>query len=204
MEGGFYLGIMTKSNSNTAKDKNPDISRHFFRLSNGVKKLILPILYLALIAQPFLFGGSVWAGSSIPGVSPINQAVAADKPANAPTPELKTIQIWLTAYASVPEETDNSPFITATNKIVQDGFVAANFLPFGTEVKIPEFFGDKIFTVEDRMSRRKDGFMDVWMPTKDDAVNFGIHQTDIVIVKMGTIPNPLIAKNTVEKNPAQD
>jgi 3D (Asp-Asp-Asp) domain-containing protein len=156
----------------------------------NMKKIILPILFMALAVQPLA-----------------NQAIAADKPVYAAVSEPKTMSIWVTAYSSVPEETDNSPFITATNKTVRDGFIAANFLPFGTQVKIPEFFGNKVFVVEDRMSRRKDNFMDVWMPTKSDALKFGIHQTNIVVVKMGTIPNPmpnpLVAKNITDKNPAE-
>ncbi len=165
-----------------------------------MRKLILPILYLTLIVQPSLSLG----GSVVPGIFPINQAIAADKPVYATISGFKTINVWLTAYSSVPEETDSSPFITATNKVVQDGFIAANFLPFGTKVKIPEFFGDKVFAVEDRMSRRKDDFMDIWMSSKEKAIEFGIHRAEVIVVEMGTIPNPLLVKNTVEKNPAQD
>ncbi len=165
-----------------------------------MRKLILPILYLALIVQPSLSLG----GSIVPGIFPINQVIAADKPVYATVSGLKAINVWLTAYSSVPEETDSSPFITATNKVVQDGFIAANFLPFGTKVKIPEFFGDKVFVVEDRMSRRKDNFMDIWMSSKEKATEFGIHRAEVIVVEMGTIPNPLLVKNTVEKNPAQD
>ncbi len=93
-----------------------------------------------------------------------------------------TLNVWVTAYASVPEETDDTPFITASNKHVKDGFLAANFLPFGTKVTIPSLFGDKVFTVEDRMSRRKAGFVDVWMPSVSDAKDFGIHKAQIVII----------------------
>jgi len=65
---------------------------------------------------------------------------------------------------------------------VRDGIVAANFLPFGTEVRIPELFGDKVFVVKDRMHRRKTNFVDIWMPSKQLAKEFGIHQTDIEVL----------------------
>jgi 3D (Asp-Asp-Asp) domain-containing protein len=39
-----------------------------------------------------------------------------------------------------------------------------------------------VFTVEDRMSKRKTGFVDVWMPSVSDAKDFGIHKAQIVIV----------------------
>jgi 3D (Asp-Asp-Asp) domain-containing protein len=68
---------------------------------------------------------------------------------------------------------------------VHDGIVAANFLPFGTLVKIPELFGDKVFTVEDRMNQKYSHRVDVWMPTVDNAVNFGIHRVTIVVLGAG-------------------
>ena len=92
------------------------------------------------------------------------------------------IDIWITAYSSTPEETDDTPFITASGERVRDGIIAANFLPFGTEVRIPELFGDKVFVVKDRMHRRKTNFVDIWMPSKQLAIEFGIHQTDIEVL----------------------
>jgi 3D (Asp-Asp-Asp) domain-containing protein len=95
----------------------------------------------------------------------------------------KYMQVWVTAYSSSEEETDDTPFITASNKYVNDGFVAANFLPFGTKIKIPSLFGNKIFIVEDRMSEKRKNFIDIWMPTKEDAKKFGIHYTTIIILE---------------------
>ncbi len=92
-------------------------------------------------------------------------------------------EVWVTAYSSTPEETDDTPFITASGKTVRDGVVATNLLPFGTEVKIPEVFGDKVFVVEDRMHQRKTNHLDVWMPTKTQANNFGITYTQILVLK---------------------
>ena len=90
--------------------------------------------------------------------------------------------IWITAYSSTPEETDDTPFITASGERVRDGIIAANFLPFGTEVRIPELFGDRVFVVKDRMHRRKTNFVDIWMPSKQLAIEFGIHQTEIEVL----------------------
>lgn len=97
--------------------------------------------------------------------------------------EEKTLSVWVTAYSSTPEETDDTPFITASGKTVRDGIVATNFLPMGTKVLIPKYFGDKIFTVEDRMHARKKDFVDIWMPTKEQAQNFGIARTDIFVLE---------------------
>lgn len=100
----------------------------------------------------------------------------------APLPIVQANAVWITAYASVPDETSDHPFITASGEHVKDGIIAANFLPFGTQIKIPSLFGDKIFTVEDRMNQRFSQRVDIWMPSVDDAVNFGIEHAEIVIV----------------------
>jgi len=94
----------------------------------------------------------------------------------------RVYEVWVTAYSSTPDQTDDTPFITASGNRVRDGILAANFLPFGTRVQIPEAFGDKIFIVEDRMHERKKNFVDVWMPTRNDAKQFGITKTQIVVL----------------------
>lgn len=91
-------------------------------------------------------------------------------------------EVWVTAYSSAPEETDDTPFITASGEQVRDGILAANFLPFGAEVQIPDAFGDKIFIVEDRMHPRKVNNVDVWMPTKDDALKFGAVFAEVLVL----------------------
>ena len=116
-------------------------------------------------------GGTSTVPNHLPG-----STVAVSAPAAAP------LNLWITAYTSTPEETDDSPFITASGKRVRDGIVATNVLPFGTKVKIPELFGDKIFIVEDRMHKRKVHFMDVWMPTKAGAIQFGINYAKVVVL----------------------
>lgn len=85
----------------------------------------------------------------------------------------KTMYITVTAYNSLPEQTDDTPFITASNTRTRDGIVATNFLPFGTLVRFPDVYGDKIFVVEDRMNPRYYYHMDIWMEHRSDAVEFG-------------------------------
>lgn len=90
--------------------------------------------------------------------------------------------MYVTAYSSTPEETDDTPFITASGTHVRDGIVATNELPMGTKVKIPALYGDKIFTVEDRMHERMKNKVDIWMPTKGAAIRFGIKKAEIVVL----------------------
>jgi 3D (Asp-Asp-Asp) domain-containing protein len=92
-------------------------------------------------------------------------------------------RVYITAYSSTPEETDDTPFITASGKEVRDGIVAANFLPIGTKIRIPELFGDKVFVVEDRMHPRITDVIDIWMPTKDEAKQFGKVYSEIEILE---------------------
>lgn len=88
--------------------------------------------------------------------------------------KFREIIVPATAYSSTPDQTDDSPFITAWNTPVRDGIVAANFLPFGTKIKIPDIYGDKIFIVEDRMNRRYWHKIDIWFPDRQSAIEFGL------------------------------
>lgn len=100
-----------------------------------------------------------------------------------PVPESKrTMMIVATAYSSTLDQTDDTPFITAWNTSVRDGIVATNFLPFGTKIMMPEIFGNKVFTVEDRMNRRYWYRIDVWFPERQMAKEFGIKKIKIEIV----------------------
>ena len=87
---------------------------------------------------------------------------------------VKTIKMVVTAYSSTPDQTDDTPFITASGKRVADGIVANNGFPFGTKIRIPELYGDKIFTVQDRMAKRKGTrHMDIWQESYEAAKKFG-------------------------------
>jgi len=93
------------------------------------------------------------------------------------------IKVEMTGYSSTPDQTDDTPFITASGKHVHDGTIAANFLKFGTKIKIPELFGDKVFVVEDRMARRYFHRVDIWFPDRSMALKFGKREAEIVIVE---------------------
>jgi 3D (Asp-Asp-Asp) domain-containing protein len=96
--------------------------------------------------------------------------------------EPKVMKVLITAYSSSPEETDNTPLITASGNYVRPGVVAANFLAFGTRVRMPKIFGDKIFVVEDRLHERYNDRIDVWFSTKEGALRFGQQITEIEIL----------------------
>jgi 3D (Asp-Asp-Asp) domain-containing protein len=91
--------------------------------------------------------------------------------------------VQATAYSSTPDQTDDTPFIVANGTFVHDGVVAANFLPFGTTIKIPEVYGDKVFIVEDRMHRRFQKRIDIWFPDRRSALRFGYKELKIQILE---------------------
>lgn len=94
------------------------------------------------------------------------------------------IKVIATGYSSTPEETDETPFITAAGTIVKDGIIANNFYPFGTKVKFPKLFGEKIFVVEDRMnSRYSKERIDIWFSCSEKALEFGVKTTEMEIIE---------------------
>ncbi|HVZ11141.1 MAG TPA: hypothetical protein VG941_01855 [Candidatus Paceibacterota bacterium] len=108
-------------------------------------------------------------------------AVNSDSKSSSKT-QSRTMIVEATGYSSTPDQTDDSPFITAKGTYVRDGIIAANFLPFGTVVKIPDVFGDKIFVVEDRMNKRYTNRIDVWFSDTPSALKFGLKTVKIEIL----------------------
>ncbi len=101
---------------------------------------------------------------------------------NPISPEPWSVKARITAYSSRVEETDDTPHITASGTNVRPGVVAANWLPFGTRVKIPELFGQKVFVVEDRMHKRNGDKLDVWFPSTEEALRFGTQVARIEVL----------------------
>jgi 3D (Asp-Asp-Asp) domain-containing protein len=100
---------------------------------------------------------------------------------------LRVSTVIATAYSSTVDQTDSTPCITADGfnvcKHAQEDVIAANFLPFNTKVRIPELYGDKIFTVHDRMNRRYSNRIDLWKLSRNDAITFGKRLVKIEVVE---------------------
>jgi 3D (Asp-Asp-Asp) domain-containing protein len=93
-----------------------------------------------------------------------------------------TLSVLTTAYSSTVDQTDDSPFITASGTHVHNGTLACNFLRFGTRVRIPQYYGDKVFIVEDRMAKRFSHKMDIWMETREEAIQFGARTVKVEVL----------------------
>jgi len=127
--------------------------------------------------------------------SPAVVMTAVDAPFPAPEmPEAEAVEvrvpkrvIWVTvtAYSSTPDQTDSDPCTTANGFNVcennEENVIAANFLKFGTEVKMPDYFGDRVFKVQDRMNARYNQRVDVWFKTREAAKQFGVRRLKVEI-----------------------
>lgn len=105
---------------------------------------------------------------------------------SAPDTPIVVNQRWVTvtAYSSTVDQTDSTPFITASGTGVRDGIIACNFLRFGTRVRFPQVYGDKVFVVEDRMALKNSHKMDIWFETRDDAKQFGVKSLQVEVLKI--------------------
>lgn len=83
------------------------------------------------------------------------------------------IEVIATAYTSSKEECDSDPYISASGQRVFWGMIATDKkFRFGTKFYIPFF--QKTFIALDRGGKIKGNRIDIWMPTKTEAMKFGI------------------------------
>ncbi|MFQ5511762.1 MAG: 3D domain-containing protein [Candidatus Krumholzibacteriia bacterium] len=94
------------------------------------------------------------------------------------------VKVVATGYSSSVWETDSSPFVTAANTPTRNGILAMSrdlldkYTPdapfsFGDYVHIPGL-GD--FLVEDSMNARWDNRVDIWFPSRMEALRFGVRK----------------------------
>lgn len=168
----------------------PTFSHPYPRLSfPATLCLVLASFSLAGVFQPAYASGPHQKMISIYNIYEGAVPVKVEQPIVAPEPQPEPVQFTahytLTSYTSLAALTDSSPFITASGSRVHMGTVAANCLPFGTRIQIPELYGDAIFVVEDRLHPRKGcGMIDVWLPTYAEAKKFGVKHAEVEILAM--------------------
>jgi len=105
------------------------------------------------------------------------------------------LKVIATGYSSSPFETDDTPFITAANTQTRPGVLALSrdlLRPYTPDA--PFSFGDKVmleglgeFIIEDSMNRRWRRHVDIWFPSRREALVFG--RREITLTKpAGTHP----------------
>jgi len=133
-----------------------------------------------------LLGEDAFTNSSL--IGPQNNALPINAERNPEIIVISTSIRTVTAYNSLPEQTDDTPCITANGFNVCEhdieDTIAANFLKFGTKVRIPELFGDRIFIVRDRMNQRFSDRVDVWMKDYEEARKLGKQNVQIEVIEV--------------------
>lgn len=98
----------------------------------------------------------------------------------------RLITFEVSAYNTLPEQTDNTPCVAANGDNIclekNKNTVATNFLPFGTRIIIPSL-GNQVYVVRDRMNKRYEGYyLDVLAPTKNHAMVIGRQERKVIIL----------------------
>ncbi|MGQ9510649.1 MAG: 3D domain-containing protein [Thermaceae bacterium] len=106
-----------------------------------------------------------------------------------------------TAYTSSPREADATPFVTATGMRTALGVLSVSrdllkVLPYGTKVRLKDLgsvhgrgkgrfdhlFRDRVFIVADTMNPRFRQKLDVWLPDRALALQFGRRLLEVEVV----------------------
>lgn len=118
-----------------------------------------------------------------------------------------TFVVRATGYNSLAAQTDATPHITATGAKTRTGIIAVSRdllgsdIPYGSLVRIRDlgnFYNGRnagrfqtlldsqdLFIVEDTMHPRKTGQVDVWFADYASAVNWGVRQVEVTVVRYG-------------------
>jgi 3D (Asp-Asp-Asp) domain-containing protein len=89
-------------------------------------------------------------------------------------------EMTITAYSSSPDECWGDPFITASGERVGEGVAACPAdLPFGTKLRV----GDMVLTCLDRTHDRYGDRIDIWFPSKQMALEWGIQRLKVEVIK---------------------
>lgn len=144
----------------------------------------------AKMTKPLVTDSTPELATSTPAMSTSTPESIKNQGTASSTPTAKVIRTSthvITAYNSEVAQTDDDPCTTANGFNVcvhgKEDTIAANFLKFGTKVKIPELFGDRVFIVRDRMNKRHAERVDVWMKDRHDAIHFGVKVAKIQVVE---------------------
>jgi 3D (Asp-Asp-Asp) domain-containing protein len=106
---------------------------------------------------------------------------------------LPPLQVIITGYSSTVEETDSTPFLTASMTSVRPGIIAlSRDLIRRYNPSAPFRFGDRVhvegigvFTVEDTMNERWERRADIWFPSAEEARRWGRRTLAISLVTSG-------------------
>lgn len=148
------------------------------------------------------------------------RTAATSAPPAAHGPEANpTYVVRATAYNSLPNQTDATPYVTSTGARTRFGIIAvsrdllSNDIPYGSLVRIRDLgnyyngrgegnFQDmldsqELFIVEDTMHIRKQQQVDLWFPEFREARSWGVRRVEVEVVRYGRT-GPLLARGESE------
>lgn len=103
-------------------------------------------------------------------------------PAQPPEPPLpvpaEVLMAEVTAYTSHPDETDDTPEVNAAGEKPGHGSLAC---PRRFELGTAFVIEGKRYVCDDRMNRRFTNRFDIWMPSREQAIEFGIQNMPVEI-----------------------
>lgn len=169
-------------------------SQKLSRLANNFGTLVVIISLIMALFKPNIVttASGVLATLSDSGV--ITNIQTPQFPEIGERMPIRTIWVVSTSYSSDPKQTDSTPCLPAMNydlcASAEEGIVdsiAANFLKLGTKVRFPDLYGDKIFTVRDRMNARYNGSnrIDVYSAVLDENGNLDVVSSTLVAKQFG-------------------
>ena len=122
------------------------------------------VVFFVVVVWAFLMGwlvGSLWPETRYIYEKPVN-----------------IVRGEVSAYTSSPDETDDTPCITASGAVVGEGIVANNCFEFGQVVRI----SGKNYIVQDRLNKRYEcNHFDIWFRSKAEAREFGRQFLRVII-----------------------
>ena len=98
---------------------------------------------------------------------------------NGKSYKAKKVTMKCSAYTSAPNEGGAYAY---NGQRLRDGMVAADLklYPIGTQIFIPKL--NKVFTVTDTGSAIRNQRLDIWMNSKQKALNWGVQTLDVYIL----------------------
>lgn len=91
----------------------------------------------------------------------------------------RKVNMKCTAYTSAPNEGGAYAY---NGQRLKDGMIAADLklYPIGTKIFIPKF--NKVFTVTDTGSAIRNQRLDIWMNSKQKAMQFGVQNLEVYVL----------------------
>ncbi|MFH1714063.1 MAG: 3D domain-containing protein [Candidatus Nealsonbacteria bacterium] len=151
--------------------------------SEGEESLLSSSPFAVIREAEFLLGENLFAQKKLLLLNE-NTLIPTSDPSGPEFKVVRKLPVVVTAYSSSVWETDETPYLTAAGTWVKDGIIANNYLSFGTKIRLPELYGEKIFVVEDRMNRKKGNYqIDIWFSSYFEAKEFGAKRTYIEVLE---------------------